>query len=62
MELIEMPAIIRIEGNNEYFECEVSDTVKVEQLSNALIEKGHTITHLISKKRSLEKEFLQIIK
>ncbi len=62
MELLEMPAIIRIEGNNEYFECEVSDTVKVEQLSNALIEKGHTITHLISKKRSLEKEFLQIIK
>lgn len=61
-ELQAMPAFLNIVDKETYLECEVNDTVNIEKVSHALFSKGHVLTHLVSRKRSLEKEFLEIIK
>lgn len=57
-----MPAFIKISEKKKYLECEVSNNVDSARISKALYEKGNVITHFVSKKRSLENEFLEIIK
>jgi ABC-2 type transport system ATP-binding protein len=61
-DLSSMPAFIKISLKKGFFECEVNKAVQISAISTALVERGHVITHLVSRKRSLEKEFLEIVK
>lgn len=61
-DLMNNDAFIRITPVNDFFECEVGNAVEISDISEFLVKKGYTITHLVSRKRSLEREFLEITK
>ncbi|HCR55300.1 MAG TPA: ABC transporter ATP-binding protein [Cytophagales bacterium] len=46
---------------NGYFEVTLTDGVKSKDLNRFLFEKGIIASHLVTKKKSLEKQFLEIL-
>lgn len=50
-----------INRENGYFEVTLTKGIKGHDLNKFLFEKGITATHLVTKKRSLEKQFLEIL-
>ena len=61
-DLMNNAAFIKITPVDDFFECEVDNAVEISDISEFLVKKGYTITHLVSRKRSLEQEFLEITK
>ncbi len=61
-DLNNMEGVTIIKEQNAFIQCEVSDTYNIEDFSRYLTSKNHVITHLLMQKRSLEEEFLEIVK
>ena len=51
-----------ISRKNGWIECEVSSDHNVTELNKFLFDKGIVTNHLVSRKRNLEEEFLEITK
>lgn len=53
--------ITNIKRENGYYEVTLVDGKKSPDLNKYLFEKGVTVSHLVAKKKSLEKQFLEIL-
>lgn len=54
------PLIKKVFRQKSFFECAVEQNANIAEISRYLNEKDIIITHLVSRKRKLEEEFLQI--
>lgn len=60
--LQESSFIKKIYDHKDFLECAVDESLDTATLSQHLVDKGVILTHLVSRKRRLEEEFLQITK
>ena len=60
--LISIPQIRKIEQDNQHFTLQVDKDLSTSKLNSMAFQKGITLTHLVSKQKSLESEFLEITK
>ncbi|NNE25998.1 MAG: ATP-binding cassette domain-containing protein, partial [Saprospiraceae bacterium] len=58
--LAQNQAINRIEEKADFLECLVEESLNIADLNAALVNQGIRINHLVSRKRKLEEEFLEI--
>lgn len=57
-----IPTITGISRKKQWLECTAEADMDVAELNKLLISKGIPVTHLVSRKRRLEEEFLEITK
>lgn len=50
-----------VNRENGFYEVKLKDGIKSKDLNKFLFEQGVTASHLVTKKRSLEKQFLEIL-
>ncbi len=50
----------KVIDREDFFECTIEEGHDVSELSNAIFKQGLSLTHLVSRKRRLEEEFLEI--
>jgi len=60
--LSDYSVIKNISRKNEWVECEVDSDQGISEINRFLFEKDIVINHLVSRKRNLEEEFLEITK
>ena len=60
--LYKIPGVNNVSRKAKWLECSIPSDQKVEQLNQSLLKKGISINHLVSRKRRLEEEFLEITK
>ncbi len=54
--------INKVTDQGSHFECQANPDLKVSALNKAAIDRGLEVTHIVSRKRRLEEEFLEITK
>jgi len=60
--LLGLPYIRNVVKHDNFIECNLSKDQNVAELNAKSFQQGLLITHLVSKKQSLEDEFLEITK
>lgn len=59
--LNEFSGVTSVRKENGLYVVSLSDGTKAQDLSKFLVDKGIVVTHLIARRRSLEKQFLEIL-
>ena len=57
-----LPGVHNISRKSKWLECSIASDQKIEILNKLLFQKGIITNHLVSRKRRLEEEFLEITK
>ncbi len=57
-----LPTLTALSTKDNHFECTVEEDTDVAELNRNALRNGITLTHLVSRKRRLEEEFLEITK
>ena len=60
--LLSLPYISNVTKYDHIIECNISENQSVAELNAKAFQQGLLLTHLVSKKQSLENEFLEITK
>ena len=59
--LIDFPGTSALTKENEQFQVTLKESFTTKDLNSYLFEKGITANHLVTKRKSLEKMFLEIL-
>ena len=60
--LYKIPGIKSVNRKERWLECSIPNDQKAEHINQTLLKEGIPINHLVSRKRKLEEEFLEITK